>query len=50
MREKQSTGAATFDIHIDANVETKMFARITDLGLLPALANTNPAIRLASGQ
>jgi hypothetical protein len=47
MRLKQRTGAATFEIHILAKVETNIFARIICLGFVPALERTKDAIDLA---
>lgn len=47
MREKQRTGAATFEIHIEANVETNMLVKMTEAGLLPARPRTAPASDLA---
>jgi hypothetical protein len=48
MREKQRTEAATFDIHIDANVDINIFARITACGLDPAFASMNAASLFAT--
>ncbi len=44
---KQSTGAATFEIHILAKVATPILVSRTVLGFVPALLNTNVAIILA---
>ena len=47
MMLKQSTGAATLEIHILKNIATNMFVMITVLALVPALLSTNVAIILA---
>ena len=44
---KHSTGAATFEIHMLANVATPMLVNSTVLGLVPALLRTNVAIIFA---
>jgi len=45
--EKHNTGAATFEIHMLANMATNMFVIKTVRGLVPALLRTNVAIILA---
>lgn len=47
MREKQRTGAATLETHIDANVETNILASRTQCGLVPALLRINVAASFA---
>ena len=46
-REKHSAGAATFEIHIDANIATNMLARSTREGFWPTFRRTQVAIALA---
>lgn len=47
MMEKHNTGAATLLIHILAKAATNMFVTNTVRGRVPALLNTNVAIRFA---
>lgn len=47
MMEKQSTGAATLEIHIEANMATNMLVTSTVRGRVPALDRTKVAMRFA---
>jgi hypothetical protein len=47
MMEKHNTGAATFEIHMEANMATNMLVTRTVRGRVPARERTKVAIRLA---
>ena len=47
MMLKHNTGAATFEIHIDANIATPIHVSSTMLGFVPAFDRTNVAIIFA---